>query len=77
MPADSTCPTLGLLLSRGQVSFDRPGNFAIVGELALTGHAPSIKSILAMACFLSRGHHTQFRRDQSLSVHRSDMVRPL
>ena len=28
---------LGLLLGSGQVSFDRPGSFAIVGELALTG----------------------------------------
>ena len=28
---------LGLLLASGQVAFDRPGNCAIVGELALTG----------------------------------------
>ena len=28
---------LGLLLASGQVAFDRPGNYAIVGELALTG----------------------------------------
>ena len=28
---------LGLLLGSGQVAFDRPGSFAIVGELALTG----------------------------------------
>jgi hypothetical protein len=27
---------LGLLLGSGQVAFDRPGSFAIVGELALT-----------------------------------------
>ena len=33
----------------GQVSFDRPGNFAIVGELALTGETRPIKGILAMA----------------------------
>ena len=40
---------LGLLLGSGQVSFDRPGNFAIVGELALTGETRPIKGILAMA----------------------------
>ena len=28
---------LGLLVASGQVAFDRPGNYAIVGELALTG----------------------------------------
>jgi magnesium chelatase family protein len=28
---------LGLLLGSGQVSYDRPGSFAVVGELALTG----------------------------------------
>ena len=27
---------LGLLLASGQVAFDRPGNYAIVGELVLT-----------------------------------------
>ena len=26
----------GLLLASGQVAFDRPGNYAIVGELALS-----------------------------------------
>jgi magnesium chelatase family protein len=40
---------LGLLLGSGQVSFDRPGTFAIVGELALTGETRPIKGILAMA----------------------------
>ncbi|MGZ3472110.1 MAG: magnesium chelatase domain-containing protein [Isosphaeraceae bacterium] len=36
---------LGLLLASGQVAFDRPGNFAIVGELALTGEpGPSRES---------------------------------
>jgi hypothetical protein len=40
---------LGLLLASGQVAFDRPGNFAIVGELALTGETRPIKGILAMA----------------------------
>src|SRR3984957_7940090 len=28
---------LGLLMGSGQVELDRPGNFAVVGELALTG----------------------------------------
>src|SRR5208337_181751 len=40
---------LGLLLASGQVAFDRPGNFAIAGELALTGETRPIKGILAMA----------------------------
>ncbi len=40
---------LGLLLASGQVAFDRPGNYAIVGELALTGEPRPIKGILAMA----------------------------
>ena len=40
---------LGLLLASGQVAFHRPGNFAIVGELALTGETRPIKGILAMA----------------------------
>ncbi|MGZ3394065.1 MAG: magnesium chelatase domain-containing protein, partial [Isosphaeraceae bacterium] len=40
---------LGLLLASGQVAFDRPGNFAIVGELALTGETRPVKEILAMA----------------------------
>ena len=40
---------LGLLLASGQVAFDRPGNYAIVGELALTGDTRPIKGILAMA----------------------------
>jgi len=36
---------LGLLLASGQVAFDRPGNYAIVGELALTGETrPSRES---------------------------------
>jgi Subunit ChlI of Mg-chelatase len=34
---------LGLLLASGQVAFDRPGNYAIVGELALTGETRPIK----------------------------------
>ena len=40
---------LGLLLASGQVAFDRPGNYAIVGEFALTGDTRPIKGILAMA----------------------------
>src|SRR5215467_12818984 len=40
---------LGLLLSSGQASIDRPGDFAVVGELALTGEARPIKGALAMA----------------------------
>ena len=40
---------LGLLLASGQVAFDRPGNYAIVGELALTGETRPIKGILSMA----------------------------
>jgi len=40
---------LGLLLASGQVAFDRPGNCAIVGELALTGETRPVKGILSMA----------------------------
>src|SRR5579863_6832716 len=40
---------LGLLLGSGQVSFDRPGTYSIVGELALTGETRPIKGVLAMA----------------------------
>src|SRR3954462_11559365 len=40
---------LGLLLGSGQMARDRPGNFAVVGELALTGEARPIKGALAMA----------------------------
>ena len=40
---------LGLLVASGQVAFDWPGNYAIVGELALTGETRPIKGILAMA----------------------------
>jgi len=39
----------GLLLGSGQVAFDRPGNYAIVGELALTGETRPVKGILSMA----------------------------
>ncbi len=40
---------LGLLLGSGQASFDRPGSFAIVGELVLTGETRPVKGVLAMA----------------------------
>jgi magnesium chelatase family protein len=40
---------LGLLLGSGQVALERPGNFAIAGELALTGETRPIKGALAMA----------------------------
>ena len=40
---------LGLLTGSGQVARERPGDFAVVGELALTGEARPIKGALAMA----------------------------
>lgn len=40
---------LGLLLGSGQFQVDRPGNFAVVGELALTGQTRPVKGVLAMA----------------------------
>src|SRR4051795_2920382 len=40
---------LGMLLGSGQVSFERKGDFAVVGELALTGETRPIKGVLAMA----------------------------
>ena len=40
---------LGTLLGTAQMTVDRPGNFAIVGELALTGETRPIKGALAMA----------------------------
>ena len=40
---------LGLLVGSGQVSFERLGKFAVVGELALTGETRPIKGALAMA----------------------------
>jgi magnesium chelatase family protein len=39
----------GLQVASGQVAFDRPGNYAIVGELALTSETRPIKGILSMA----------------------------
>jgi magnesium chelatase family protein len=40
---------LGILAASGQVALDRPGNFAVVGELALTGETRPIKGVLSMA----------------------------
>ena len=40
---------LGMLLGSGQVAFERRGDFAVVGELALTGETRPIKGVLAMA----------------------------
>jgi magnesium chelatase family protein len=40
---------LGLLVGGGQAALERKGNFAIVGELALTGETRPIKGVLAMA----------------------------
>ena len=38
-----------MLLGSAQVAFDRPGNYAIIGELALTGETRPVKGILSMA----------------------------
>ena len=40
---------LGLLVGSGQAGLERPGNYAVVGELALDGETRPIKGILAMA----------------------------
>jgi magnesium chelatase family protein len=40
---------IGLLIGSAQAAVDRPGNFAVVGELALTGETRPIKGALAMA----------------------------
>jgi magnesium chelatase family protein len=40
---------LGLLVGSGQLSLEREGKFAVVGELALTGDTRPIKGVLAMA----------------------------
>src|SRR5581483_10498461 len=40
---------LGLLVGGGQASFERRGNYAVVGELMLTGETRPIKGVLAMA----------------------------
>lgn len=40
---------LGMLIGSGQASVERPGRYAVVGELALTGETRPIKGVLAMA----------------------------
>ena len=40
---------LGMLLGSGQVAFERKGDFAVVGELALDGETRPLKGVLAMA----------------------------
>lgn len=40
---------LGFLVGSGQVSLDRPGRFAVCGEMGLTGETRPIKGALAMA----------------------------
>ncbi|AGA27615.1 YifB family Mg chelatase-like AAA ATPase [Singulisphaera acidiphila] len=40
---------LGMLVGSGQAAIERPGRYAVVGELALTGETRPIKGVLAMA----------------------------
>ncbi len=40
---------LGMLVGSGQAALERPGNYAVVGELGLNGETRPIKGILAMA----------------------------
>ena len=40
---------LGMLVGSGQCGFERRGNYAVVGELALTGETRPVKGALAMA----------------------------
>lgn len=40
---------LGMLVGNGQVELERPGNYAVVGEMALTGETRPIRGALAMA----------------------------
>ena len=49
---------LGMLLGSGQVAFERPGDFAILGELALDGETRPIKGVLAMALAAAQGGKT-------------------
>ncbi len=49
---------LGLLLGSGQVAFERKGDFAVVGELALDGETRPIKGVLAMALAAAREKRT-------------------
>jgi hypothetical protein len=46
---------LGLPLGRGQVAFDRPGNFALVAELALSGEPRPVKGIHSIALQVAAG----------------------
>jgi magnesium chelatase family protein len=39
---------LGMLAASGQIALDRPGDFAVIGELALTGETRPVKGILSM-----------------------------
>ncbi len=45
---------LGMLAGSGQLAIERRGNFAVVGELALTGETRPIKGALAMALTASQ-----------------------
>ena len=49
---------LGMLVGSGQVAFERPGDFAILGELALDGETRPIKGVLAMALAAASGGKT-------------------
>ena len=49
---------LGMLVGSGQVAFERPGDFAILGELALDGETRPIKGVLAMALAAARAGKT-------------------
>ena len=49
---------LGMLLGSGQVAFERPGDFAILGELALDGETRPIKGVLAMALAAAKSGKT-------------------
>ncbi len=49
---------LGMLLGSGQIAFERKGDFAILGELALDGETRPIKGVLAMALAAAQGGKT-------------------
>ncbi len=46
--------TLGLLAASGQLTADRFGDYAVVGELSLEGAARSVKGVLSMALATAR-----------------------
>src|SRR5712691_4725114 len=50
---------LGLLLGNGQMTLDRPGSFAIVGELALEGSVRAVKGCLSIAMAAKEAGITQ------------------